>query len=820
MDPARYQRIKEILGETLELPTAERQAFVAAACGEDHELRAEVESLLQYEAQDDFLEPLHSSKGPKVAVNDPATDDVSTDSLIGTTVGPYHVIDRLGAGGMGVVYVAEDTRLGRRAALKFLRRDHSYDEEAKSRFFREARAIAALDHPNICTLYGIDHTTEQQMFLAMAYYPGETLRQRLARGRLSLNASLDIARQIASGLAAAHAAGVVHRDLKPGNIMLSDPLVKILDFGIAKLANQTTLTLRGVSLGTAAYMSPEQAAGGSVDHRTDIWALGVVLYEMITGVRPFDVESVSGVPRAVHATPLQRPRELRPDMPISLENCIVRALSPDPADRFQSMRDFVAALEGVRPSADPSTLVVVLASTSSLSAAERMLTQAVCEAFVDTLSVVASLTVVYQPEVFMHSERAPRVLLESVLSHDGMVAISAAMMNGASHVVEEWKAHEHASEVPRLLGRIACGVAAGLGVRLSADEERALATPRSVTPQSYLAYLKGRWQLSQGSEAMCRAALASFDEACGGGPRDPRPHAGIVEASIALMETGCGADRDDLARKARAGLERAIEIDATDPDVLFAAAEVAYRLDWSLATAEGRLRQLLAVRPGHWRARLRLAECLVVTGKFNDAIGMARDAAERQPGSSRTLLRAGRVLHFARDYEEAARVFAAALERVPDSVVARFDLSLTLIRGGDAARARAREECNRALSTREGQALMAAVLGNIARARGNTDGYASAKRVLQALHAESPVSPCCVGILDATFGDTDRPLEYWDSYDETMGLAKFFGLAPVRGSLSMYLDAVGLIVYFGLDPAFEALHDAPALRALRARLSS
>jgi tetratricopeptide (TPR) repeat protein len=347
-----------------------------------------------------------------------------------------------------------------------------------------------------------------------------------------------------------------------------------------------------------------------------------------------------------------------------------------------------------------------------------------------------------------------------------------------------------------------------------------LSTQRSVTPQPYLTYLKGRWQLSQGTEQSCRAARASFEDAGRGGARDPRPHAGVVEASIALMETGCDGERDQLAQHARAALERAQELDAADPDVLFAAAEVAYRLDWSLTAAESRLRQLLAIRPGHWRARLRLAECLVVTGKFSDAIGMAREAAERQPFSARTLMRVGRVLHFARDFDQAARVFAAALDRVPDSVVARFDLALTLAKSGEAARGRARDACDRALATREGLTLMAAALGNTARAHGNMKEYEAAKRLLEAHHRESPISACCAGILEAAFGDTDRALEYWDSYDEIMGLAKFVGYAPIRGSLSMYLDAVGLIAYFGLDPAFQSLHDSSALAALRARLNA
>jgi serine/threonine protein kinase/tetratricopeptide (TPR) repeat protein len=817
VDPVRYRRVKEVLAETLELPRADRPAFLLAACGDDRELRAEVESLLQYEADDNFLEPpLSAAVG---AQPEPHVEQAASVPLIGATVGPYRVLDHLGAGGMGVVYLAEDTRLERRVALKFLRPDRSVGDESKTRFIREARAVAALDHPNICTLYGIDHTDDHQMFLAMAFYQGETLKQRIARGRLPIVDSVDIARQIGSGLAAAHAAGVVHRDLKPGNIMLSEPLVKILDFGIAKLANQTTLTMHGASLGTAAYMSPEQAAGGTVDHRTDIWALGVVLFEMVTGERPFDVDSFAGVALAAHTAPIRRPRELRPDIPISLETSIVRALSLNPADRFQSMRDFVAALDAVRQPAETARAVLVIAGTRTPETGEGALTQAVCEAFADTLSVVASLTVIYQPLETIASEFAPRLLITAVLSPNGTVALSATMRNGASHVIDEWNAQEHVSELPRLLGRIARGVVATIGLRLSADEERALANERSVAPQSYLSYLQGRRQLSEGTETSCRAALVSFEAACAGALRDAHPHAAIVETSIALMETGCTADRDQLAQTARGALQRANEIDAADPEALFAAAEVAHRLDWSLAVAEARLRQLLASRPGHWRARLRLAECLVVTGKFSEAIALARDAVARQPFSARTLLRAGRVLHFARDYDEAARVITVALERVPHSVVARFDLALTLAKAGEAARRRARQECDRALARREGTALMAAVLGNGARARGDRSEYEAARRVLGSLQAEGPVPSCCLAVLDARFGDTERPLEYWDAYDETMGLAKFAGFAPVVGSLSMYLDAAGLIVYFGLDPAFDTVSDAPAVRALRSRLT-
>jgi serine/threonine protein kinase len=185
---------------------------------------------------------------------------------------------------MGVVYEAVDTKLDRPVALKFLLPESTRDPEAKARFIHEAKAASALDHPNVCTIHEIGETDDGRLFLAMARYAGETLKQKIARGPLPLDEALDIARQIAEGLAEAHKKEIVHRDLKPANIFVTDSgLVKILDFGLAKLAGQTKVTRTGTTLGTVAYMSPEQARGQETDARTDLWSLGAVLYEMVVG---------------------------------------------------------------------------------------------------------------------------------------------------------------------------------------------------------------------------------------------------------------------------------------------------------------------------------------------------------------------------------------------------------------------------------------------------------------------------------------------------------------------------------------------------------
>jgi serine/threonine-protein kinase len=208
--------------------------------------------------------------------------------MVGKTISHYRILDKIGEGGMGRVYKAQDTLLDRVVALKFLSLHLLEREGARERFIHEAKAAATLDHPNICTIHQVGETEDEQMFLAMAYYDGETLEHRIERGPLSVEEATAIALQIAQGLTKAHAEGITHRDLKPGNVMLTkDGLVKILDFGLAKLAGATKITKTGSTVGTPRYMSPEQVEGKDTDPRSDIWSLGTILYEMLSGAPAF-----------------------------------------------------------------------------------------------------------------------------------------------------------------------------------------------------------------------------------------------------------------------------------------------------------------------------------------------------------------------------------------------------------------------------------------------------------------------------------------------------------------------------------------------------
>lgn len=267
--------------------------------------------------------------------------------MIGQTVSHFKIVEAIGEGGMGVVYKAKDLNLDRFVALKFLPSHLTADTDAKKRFIREAKAASALEHPNICTIYEIDELPDGQMFIAMAYYEGETLRDRLEEGALEVEEAIDIASQVAVGLASAHDQGIVHRDIKPANVVITkDGLIKILDFGVAKLAGQTKLTATGSMMGTMAYMSPEQISGVELDARSDIFSLGVVFFEMLAGEHPFHAQHAGAMLYGIMNEEPPPLSQFNPDLPESLQELINRMLEKNKEDRMPSLEDFVADLRG------------------------------------------------------------------------------------------------------------------------------------------------------------------------------------------------------------------------------------------------------------------------------------------------------------------------------------------------------------------------------------------------------------------------------------------------------------------------------------------
>src|SRR6266571_2135890 len=356
MTPARLQTIKEIFHAALDCEPDQLNAFLDETCAGDEGLHANVEALLASHRQaGNFIETPVVSLAASIAKNGRA------DVLIGQTIGHCEISKRIGSGGMGEVYLASDISAGRQAALKLLPTQFTGDAERMKRFQQEARAVAGLNHPNILTIYEVGADSSLR-YIASELIEGETLRQRLGRESMQLSEAVEIAIQVAGALAAAHEAGVVHRDVKPENIMLRpDGYVKVLDFGIAKLAEQevpVTIaeedalllveTNLGSILGTVRYMSPEQARGASVDKRTDIWSLGVVLYEMVTGHQPFTGETPGEVMTSIlEKEPPPLTSYIR-HSPAELQQIISKTLRKDRGQRYHSAHELLQALKDLR----------------------------------------------------------------------------------------------------------------------------------------------------------------------------------------------------------------------------------------------------------------------------------------------------------------------------------------------------------------------------------------------------------------------------------------------------------------------------------------
>ncbi|HEX6717199.1 MAG TPA: serine/threonine-protein kinase, partial [Pyrinomonadaceae bacterium] len=355
MTPERWQQVKEIFNSAINYRPEERGLFISQACSGDEELRSEVESLIaSHEESGSFIDKPAFEAAASLLASEKG------ELKSGQTIGSYQVMAFISRGGMGEVYLAEDKRLGRKVALKLLPASFTTDDDRLRRFEQEARAASALNHPNIITIYEIQQAAGSHI-ISTEYVEGETLRHRLSRSPLTLSETLNIAIQVADALSAAHKAGIIHRDIKPENIMLRpDGYVKVLDFGLAKLSEQAspavaaeapTIQVRtgsGIVIGTAGYMSPEQARGLSVDHRSDIFSLGAVIYEMLARRKPFEGDTPSDTLAAILKTePLPLAR-VASEVPSELVRIVNKSLRKDREERYQVVKDLWLDLKALR----------------------------------------------------------------------------------------------------------------------------------------------------------------------------------------------------------------------------------------------------------------------------------------------------------------------------------------------------------------------------------------------------------------------------------------------------------------------------------------
>src|SRR5947209_8022645 len=370
MKPDRWKQISLLFKVALERDPAERAAFLAEECPDDEELRTAVESLLASHEQAEESDFIGSSAFSTPDASERETEDKPEVVPGQTTLGSYRILEKLGEGGMGAVYLAKDARLGRRVALKLLPTHFARDDERVRRFEQEARAASALNHPNILTVHEIGES-EGRRFIVTEFVEGRTLRERLAEGRFALDEALDVCAQVAGALAKAHASGIVHRDIKPENVMVDEEgHVKVLDFGIAKqLAHARGVdteaptsaqvnTASGIVLGTSTYMSPEQLRGQELDARTDIWSLGVMLYEMLAGRAPFEAQTYGDLIVAIlHGEPSPL-SDFGVESSEELDGVVLRALAKEKDARWPSAKELQNELRRLKRQLDFSAETV------------------------------------------------------------------------------------------------------------------------------------------------------------------------------------------------------------------------------------------------------------------------------------------------------------------------------------------------------------------------------------------------------------------------------------------------------------------------------
>ena len=455
--------------------------------------------------------------------------------MIHKTISHYKVIEELGSGGMGNVYKAEDIRLHRFVALKFLPYELS-GKEARNRFIQEAQAASALQHNNICTIHEIGETGDGKMFICMDYYEGKTLKERLdelkSKNALPMPASeaLEVSMQIARGLAQAHKKGITHRDIKPANIIITnDSVIKILDFGLARFSGKSRITKAGKTMGTVAYLSPEQTEGQNVDYRTDIWSLGVVLYEMCTGKLPFESEYDAAVIYAIlDKTPLP-PSQLCSDISKYLEQIILKCLEKNPNDRYQSIEEFLSDLNRTKEGLNEKAEILLIKNERAIPHTRKIESIAVLplenlsndkeqeyfvsgmhEELLKDLTRIKALRVISRTSVMQYrntkksaSEIARELnvdaLIEgSIINADNHIRISVQLIDGRTdkHLWAE-SYDRDLINILTMLSEVAKAIAEEIAIKITPKEKNRFSVPQTINPEVQLEYFKGRYLYHQ-----------------------------------------------------------------------------------------------------------------------------------------------------------------------------------------------------------------------------------------------------------------------------------------------------------------------------------
>ena len=644
--------------------------------------------------------------------------------MIGKTISHYKILEKLGEGGMGVVYKAEDTKLRRTVALKFLAPELTRDPEAKKRFLHEAQAASALDHPSICTVFEADDQ-DAEAFIAMACLEGQSLKERIASGPMKLGEAIALAVQIAEGLQEAHEKGVIHRDIKPANVMVTPKgQAKIMDFGLAKVAGRTKLTKTGMTIGTAAYMSPEQARGEETDHRSDVWSLGVVLYEMISGRVPFGADYEQALMYSILNETPEPLTGLRTGVPMELERIVNKALAKSPEERYQHVAEVLVDLRLVRKRLESGSVksqpmkkgmiskkrallygavVVVLALVAvgrsyffpeeaepidsiavlpleNLSGApdQDYFADGMTDELTANLAQIGALKVISRTSAMRYKgsdKSLPEIARElnvaaivegTVMRAGDRVRITVQLIEAPTDRHLWAKSYERdLSDVLTLQSEVARAIAGEIRAAVTPEVEARLASTRPVNPEAHELFLRGLHRFVKWTKEELEQASEYFQQAMEADPNYAPAYVYLALSYEAISSQGYLPAKEAYSRS-RTLIERALEIDDTLAEAHMALGQVRYKLDWDWVGADEAFKRALELNPNLFGARVRYAWYLLAIGRFVEAIAEAERARELNPlsdGVKETLIS---IYVAVRQYDQAIAISQQMAESEPD----------------------------------------------------------------------------------------------------------------------------------------------------------
>jgi len=784
----------------------------------------------------------------------------------GATVSHYRILSPLGAGGMGEVYLARDTKLERTVALKLLPVELASDPERTRRFIQEAQAASALTHPHICVIYETGESAEGRPFIAMEHVEGQTLEARIGGRPLETAEIVDIGIQAADALDAAHSRGIVHRDIKPGNIVITPRgQVKVLDFGLAKVAGAAGQTLEsefptrartdpGMVLGTVQYMSPEQALGRSVDHRTDVFSLGAVLYEMATGHLPFSGPSASEtIDRIVHTEPPGVAR-FNYGLPPELERMIRKCLEKDPDRRYQSARDLVVDLKNLKRDSGPQAeaggkaapggrklgalvAAAVIAAVGLLGvrayrAGEattidsiavlpfvnagadpdtEYLTEGLPDSLISSLSRLPNLKVISLTSVLRYKKQeidpqaagrdlgVRAILVGRVTQRGDGLMVSAELVDtrDKSRIWGE-QYNRKLADIVTVQEDIAREIAEKLRRRLSGDPAQQLSRKRTDNPEAYQAYLKGRYYWFKRTEEGLKKGIEYFNEAIRKDPNYAAAYAGLADSYNLSARYGSIPPREAFAKGMAAAL-KALELDDSLAEAHASLGFVRLYYDWDLASAENEFKRAIELNPSYAIAHAWYALPLSAQGRHEEALREKKRAVELEPLTAIINSDLGRGFYYARDYDQAVEQMQKTLELDPDFAEAHLWLGKALQRKGLHAQAIA--EFERAVALR-GSSNDWGALGHGYAAAGRRE---EAQRVLEKMRQLSGgryVASYDFAVIHLALGDLDRAFEWFQrAHTERNTLLIFVNVDPQFDPLRSDPRLVDLVRKMGLRPA-------------------